>query len=251
MAEAAAAINLGASALAFIELGYRIGVRLKDFLDASQDAPKAFKDIADRLPLLATKIGDIKTAHDIGNIDPARANALSKVVKGCERQVAELDTLLETLLPSQNNEESSAMITRLRVMSKAVRSVFKEKEVQRIQQTLQAYESTLTFYFSDISLGHAQQRQLGTGEKVTRYYVIPVLSVPKFVARKQQMNAIQEILSSSPTSNGIVRDQRKVAVILGMGGMSFYDFIFISLLLMVWWQRARENTARAGILPYC
>lgn len=246
MAEAAAAISLGASALAFIQLGYKIGSRLKDFFDTTKDAPKAFRDIADRLPLLVVKVDDIRKAYDNGDIDPVRADALSRAVNGCKSQMTDLETILATLLPSHDDDELSTKVSRLEIVSKAIRSVFKEKEIRRIQSTLQGYEITLSLYFSDISSGWTDHSRLGTDQEVKKYYDIPVLSAPKFVSRKMHMNAIQEIFSPPPTSDVVSRDRTKVAVLLGMGGMTSMVLAISAKLC-----RSRENSARTGILPRC
>ena len=151
MAEAIAAVGLGASVMLFIDLAGKVTSRLKEFYDSSQDFPNAFRSISDRLPLLLEKITEIKACCDNGLIDGKRAKALKPPVDGCTRQIEALNKILGKTLPIRQESEGVKRDSRFQLTVKALRSIPKEKSVRKLQQILQECELTILFYLSEIS----------------------------------------------------------------------------------------------------
>ena len=213
MAEAVAAVSLGASVITFVDLASNILDRLKDF-HGSKDVPKAFEDIFDRLPLLLEKVEEIKKTCDEGRIQPAKAHALTRTVDGCKRQVLALNSIISKCLPVKDNT-SAKKESRMRLALKAFRSLYKEKDVIRIRQMLHEYESTLIFYFSDCSQRLGMQTP---GQAHAFIYHVPSVAVTRFVGRQTILNRIQEIFDSRRNDHS-----RPCTIVLhAMGGMNIF-----------------------------
>jgi len=211
MAEAIAAVSLGASVLSFIDLAGRVTSRLKEFYDSSQDLPHAFRSISDRLPLLLEKIVEIKACCDNGTIDEKRARALKAPVDGCRRQIDALNTILTKSLPVKQDTPGIKKDSRFRLTVKALRSIPKEKNVQKLQQILQEYELAILFYLSDI---RPEVNSGSTTDRSTSYYEVPGLAVYKFVPRKTLLDLISQsfVVKTQPGSLS------PTTVLIGMGG---------------------------------
>ena len=222
MAEAITALALGASILAFVDVAGKATERLKDFYHSSRDVPKDFRNISDRLPLLLEKVAEIKACCDIGLIDEKRAKVLRGPLDGCKRQVDTLDNILTRCLPLEENTPGSKKDSRFRLTLKALKSIPKEKDIQKLQQTLLEYESTLVFYFSDIRISRENTAQLLEGSaSSTRYYEVPGWAVYKFVGRKGLLDTISRSFSQQRSADS----RAQVSVLKGLGGKLILQYM--------------------------
>lgn len=137
--EALAIIGLISNIISFAEYGKKIVDRLHDYETQANEVPKVLRDIKAELPLLLNTLDETKEQAKAGMVDEDTQAALSPVVDGCRKQVKELEDILVKILPTE-------MDHKWRVRRKALSSVFQEKKVRSIGDTLQRYVQILTYY---------------------------------------------------------------------------------------------------------
>ncbi len=215
MAESVAVIALGASVLTFIDVAGKVIARLKDVYNTGQGLPDAFQSLYDRLPLLLEKVEDIKGSCDNGLIDQRRARCLRAPIEGCKRQIEALNVILTKCFPPKENTSTLKKCPRWRLVFDVVRSISKEKEIQRLQRILQEYESTLTFYLTDIRTSPGKMDCSPEANVTpTRYFEVPGLAVQTFVGRKRLL----QILSQNFESVNPEGSWPRIVVLIGIGG---------------------------------
>lgn len=146
MAEALAVIGLGASIVAFLDVGSKMLSRLREFHSITKDASGVFQNISIQLPLIVDIMTRIEKGCNDGSLTPDAQRALSHTVEGSLKQITMLDELMEKILPALTDST-------LQRAWKAIASVRKGKDVVVIMRTLEAYKSTLTLHFSQRSGG--------------------------------------------------------------------------------------------------
>ncbi|MCJ1413612.1 hypothetical protein MMC19_007734 [Ptychographa xylographoides] len=120
---------------AFINMTVKVNTHLKTFHDLTQDNyPRAFSDTSESLSIIVKSMEDTKmNLHNTGSsIDSDRISMLQRSLEGCIKQVEALDKIVTKYLPA----DPKAKLT-----SKALKDVYKEKDIPKIQKTLKGYES--------------------------------------------------------------------------------------------------------------
>ncbi|KAI9723893.1 MAG: hypothetical protein M1828_004012 [Chrysothrix sp. TS-e1954] len=209
--DAVSAIGIAASIATFLSIGYRVVERLNEYQLTSREIPKALKDVSLRLPVLLLKIRDVEKLCANGEINVEHRDAIQRVVEGCKRQVVRLDTLLSTLVPQKVLVDGKKRDSRLSLTVKGLKSIYKDKELHSIQQSLQAYESTLTFYFVAPSSDHNDAASdASTSELI---FDVPAIACSAFIGRKELLETIDTNIGKQSEST-----EFNTVVLLGMGG---------------------------------
>ncbi len=146
MAEALAVVGLGASIVAFLDVGAKVLARLREFNSITKEASGVYQNISVQLPLIIDIMTRIEKGCKDGSLTPDAQRALSHTVEGSLRQITMLDGLIKKILPASTDST-------LQRARKAIASVRKGKDVVVIMTTLEAYKSTLTLHFSQRSGG--------------------------------------------------------------------------------------------------
>ena len=194
------ALGTAASIVNFIQLAASISARINEYYVAGQEVPRSLKDISDRLPLVSAKIQNIQATCQRGDV-PHR-EVLASAVRGCARQVAELESILDKCLPVRSGPGKKD--GRFKTFVKALRSVSRDKDLERIQQRLQGYESTLTFFASDFSTPSMERH----GREPGLRFEVPRIAVSKFVGRESLLREVAQSFTKEKT----------ITVLHGMGG---------------------------------
>ncbi|KAI9861251.1 MAG: hypothetical protein M1813_005424 [Trichoglossum hirsutum] len=202
MVEAFAAVGLAASIATFLDVSAKVLVRLHEFQSSTQEIPKVFQSIMKRLPLIRNIIDRIKRECEDDSLTENAQHELSHMVEGCLEQITMLEKLMKNILPAPTASTS-------RRLWKAIASVYKEKDIVTIEETLGKYERTFTLYFSLRS-----EASIAITVKENTYYEVPLLQVSHFVGR---VELLEEIETSFANITGNTRHP-KIAVLLGMGG---------------------------------
>lgn len=135
------AVGLAASIIQLVDFGTRVIKRLVEYQGQCEDLPQAFVHLHTQLPLLLQIVEQTKQEVQAGKTDQNTRNALSSVVDGCKTQLDELDQLLLLIVP----KAADSRATRVK---KAVLSLRKQSDVEKIHGYISTYVSTLTFYFA-------------------------------------------------------------------------------------------------------
>lgn len=224
--EPLSAIALAGNLLQFIEIGTKIIKRLYDFQESRGEAPKIFRGISVRLPLL---VQDLKRCKDETLRDDT-ADALTPVLNNCRSQLQALNNILDETLPTKND----SWATKNR---KALLSIRKEKEIDRIDNDLRSCIELLTFH-------HVLPERALTLHKVDsgltlvaspagvkcEFFEVPRKQVSHFVGREAIIEQIQKSFQDSGS-----------VVLQGMGGQGKTQ------IALEYCRRSRESRAYAGI----
>ena len=202
MAEAVAALALGASVISFIDIGGKIISRVREYIETSQEVPEVLRDISDRLETLLLTTKNLESALNAGKLDDGAGAALKSTVGALERQALVLQSLCEHMLPSLGDMWWQKA-------RKAVSSLRKEKELKNVLQKIIAYESTLNLYFTTaMSLKEAHS----VPWTKRTYQDVPPFALGRFIGRHR---ILDQVAASFRMDN---LEHRMITVLSGIGG---------------------------------
>ena len=133
MAEAFAIVGLVSAIVAFIETGTRVIQRLNE----AKDSGSGFVEVADQLPLLLNVVKELQGDRSEPSMEPSVGRALSRTVEGCLRQANILNAMLEKTTYGSHGSK----LQRIRKTLGGVRNEGKVREVLRILETEDMYQS--------------------------------------------------------------------------------------------------------------
>jgi hypothetical protein len=81
--------------LLLIEIGSKIVVGLHEFKTNSSQAPAAFQDISNQLPLLLAITQKLRFCISEDSLSQDAEHSLSCTASGCVRQISEISSLIE------------------------------------------------------------------------------------------------------------------------------------------------------------
>ena len=226
MAEALAVVGLVSAIVQFIDFSSKIVNRLDEFQAEVADGPKVYQDVQNRLPLMLDLVNKIQVRVAAGQIDRPSQVTMLPIIESCISQVSLLGDLLSKALP-QANDTSWAR------GKKAIRSVIRESEMEKIDHNLRTNFELLvqaeTLHRLEVRGSKLDQtvnvfmpsqlqnvmaspppKSLDRSELTSTYFVfmVPFQRDPKFLGRKNVMKELVEKF----------QDQRQVAL-AGLGGV--------------------------------
>lgn len=199
MADPITIIALAASIASLIEFGSRIVTRLQEF---KTNAPSAFQDIADQLPLLLEIVQKLQARVPNDPLSQDTQRSLFRTIDGCTRQISEIHKLIGKWVPSP--QDSS-----LKRVRKAFGSVNSEKKIMEALRILETYKTTLLMYSANS--GGPTSYQLD----IRNFYDLPSKQISHFVGRH---GALEELTRCLEDNGRAKIHHRKIAVLIGMGG---------------------------------
>lgn len=131
MAEAIAAIGLGASIIQFVSLAEKLIRRVNEFSSSADQVPKALRSIMTQLPFL------IETCQNLD--DENESSSISEVVQGCQREVMYLYTLIDEVLPVTGDP-------RLKRAVKALQSIRYQEKFELSLRKLESFKTGLILH---------------------------------------------------------------------------------------------------------
>jgi hypothetical protein len=156
MAEAIAALGIVATITQLIDCGIKVANRLNEFRSAVNDVPKTFQDIVSVLPLLISILKQIQEQADQNGVVEETKTLLVPVILGCQTQI---DLLNDTLVKALPKKEDASWKRGM----KAITSVWKDSEVQKITLKLQYYIQILTLHQTTSSTFPLRPREVSQG----------------------------------------------------------------------------------------
>ncbi|KAI4147474.1 MAG: hypothetical protein L6R39_003098 [Caloplaca ligustica] len=139
MAEAVAVISFISAVISLVDAGTRIVNRLHEFDEASQEIPESFRHLKSQLPIVLDGLRRTEARAKAGHVDKRTQEALVPTIQGCRDRVASLYNVLDGVLPSKTDSS-------LERAMKAVKSVSKDKKVQKLLKDIDSYLTSLTFH---------------------------------------------------------------------------------------------------------
>lgn len=214
MAETLAVIGLVSAIVQFVDFGSKVVERLREFELAAQEVPKTFQAINVQLPLLIDTLSRNQQQATTGSLSDATIRALKPTVDACLTEVKLLQKVLDKALPPQ---KSSSWQRRLH----ALKSLARDKDVERITSTLERHIHLLTFHQSTssseigdklIAIEAARQVRDAVPEPIQSrkpIFMVPFDLDETFIGRNDIIDDVQQRLGAS----------RRRAVLSGIGGV--------------------------------
>lgn len=200
-AEAIIALGVVSSILTCIDMCFKVVDRLEYYLSRTKQPPQTFRTLHDQLPLLIQTLEEIKTACEKEKISVEQQKSLLKTVQGCVRLTKTLEVTLEECLPLPDDSIWIAG-------KKVIKSFKAEKNIAEIQRILETYKSTMTLYFSHLTVMASPGQSLSAVAADSKFYEIPAIWVNHFVGRKYLLDRIHKFF----------KEGALVVVLIGMGG---------------------------------
>src|SRR6266849_5544793 len=188
------ALGLAAAIVQFVEFAAKVTQRLADFNAASEDIPRAFRQIKIELPLIVDGVNRIKQQSESGKsgsgtstIEKSTQEALLPIIRQCQAETARLDEILEKTVPAAG----ASTWERRR---KALSSLANDKKVEQIAEALGKYVQTLMFHevienVTLLSLRAAVPAPAAAEQpepvKKKVFWVVPFDRNPSFVGRER------------------------------------------------------------------
>lgn len=148
------AVGLAAAIAQFVDFGTKLASRLHEFKKSTGEVPESLRSVDDQLPLL---VQSLERTEALQIQDKDKKMSLGRVVDGCNAQVQALQKILDKILPSEGDSS-------WRKGRKALSSLNKDRDLQRINSKLAEYVRTLTYFhitaIPDISNLHIQPADL-------------------------------------------------------------------------------------------
>ena len=183
MAEFIAVVSFLSAVASLTEQGWHLVERMKDFQSETQEVPEAFKHLKAQLPITLDSLKRTEASAKAGEMDTDTQEALVPALDGCKGQIGLLDSILDKFLPVK---EDSAWERK----RKAWKSVFKDKETQRILKDLDRYIARLTFHNTSGGIKKAPP------QSVPHFTMIPSNRDPNFIDRPEIFRELQLNLES-------------------------------------------------------
>lgn len=200
-AEGLIAIGVVSSIVTCIDMSFRVADRLGYYLSRTKEPPQTFRTLHDQLPLLIQTFEEIKTACGEEKISVEQQKSLLKTVQGCVRLIKALEANLEECLPMPDD-------TFFTKGKKVIKSFKAERKIAEIQRILETYKSTLTLYFSHLTVMASSGQNVPAVAAMSKFYEIPAIRVNHFVGRKYLLDRIHKFFEEGAL----------VVVLIGMGG---------------------------------
>ncbi|KAK1833472.1 hypothetical protein QBC39DRAFT_346120 [Podospora conica] len=222
MAECIAVVGLAASIYTLIEAGQTISNVIQEIRSEGLGVPGAVSDAVAQVDLLVELVGEIKKdgspSLDGDDFNKGHSQKLLAVIDGCTRQIQALALILVQIRSSP--ADSVALLTR-----KAWKRMRRNKDITRIQQSLESYKTLLTLKLvhqsrsmspppSYSAMGQTDQRDGAASTPAQSLVFLPAQSLLRFVGRTHTLLAIE---NSWETPEAVGATQLST-VIIGMGG---------------------------------
>ena len=183
MAEALAIVGLASSIITFVDAAQKVISRLKDYWESGRELPKAYANIRNQLAFMVQEVEEMKDEYHRGLIPADKAVGLHDAIEACNRQTASLNAILDDVLPTPDD-------SKIQRGWKALRSLRREKEVVRIQSSIESSKSTFTLYYVRHPVCLPIRPKTSWLERCCD---IPAISVLHFVGREDVLQQIDEI----------------------------------------------------------
>lgn len=125
------AVGVASSVVQFIDFGFKVATRLKEYNSTSTDVPKSLRHIAAQLPLLLNALDRVKTSAEVERVDLVTRCILKGVVSGCKQQVEKIDKIIDKVL----HVPGDSLVTRVQKVFVGLRNDDKVLEIERSLQT--------------------------------------------------------------------------------------------------------------------
>ena len=195
MAEAIAAVGLGASIVQFVCLAEQLIRRVKEFSSSADQVPKALRCVTTQLPFL------VETCHNLENDN--ESPSVSEIIQGCHQEVLYLHTLVNEVLPSAGDQ-------RFRRAFKALQSVRYQEKFDISFRKLESFKTVLLLHCCQTTNKSKDERA-----KESLPHNLPPPPTSLSIPRDDLMYRISQLFGEYDCNYC----GHRVVVLVGMGGL--------------------------------
>ena len=185
------AISVASSIVQFLDFGFKVVRRLKEYNSASTDVPKSLRHISAQLPLLLNALDRVKTSVEVERKDLDTRCILKGVVSGCKQQVEKIDKIIDKVL----QDPGDSLVARVQ---KVFISLKNDPKVLEIEKSLQTYIQVLILH--RVIEG---QDVPGVIDEPLGFFEVRVKKTSPFFERKELMQKIETIMNPTVTSQAL------------------------------------------------
>lgn len=185
------AVGVASSVVQFIDFGFKVATRLKEYNSTSTDVPKSLRHIAAQLPLLLNALDRVKTSAEVERVDLDTRCILKGVVSGCKQQVEKIDKIIDKVL----HVPGDSLVTRVQKVFVGLRN---DDKVLEIERSLQTYIQVLILH----RVIEGQDDSWVTNEDLG-FFDVRVKKTTPFFERNELMQKIETIMKPAVTSQAL------------------------------------------------
>lgn len=135
------AFGLVANILSLIEFSFDVFDRVQEYGTETLDVPEALEHIQVRLPVLRNVLITVQEGIKDGSIDERSRSALWPLMRRCEKEIAQLNKIIDQCLPKPG-------ASRAKRTGKALMSFRFDGRIDKIDGHIERYISALTLQLS-------------------------------------------------------------------------------------------------------
>lgn len=144
--EVCAAFGATASIVTLVQAGNKSIKRINDFKNKVNNVPECYRQIDNTLHVLRKRFEQAPREANSSS-SSSRGDEVLSIISDCVKQVWKLEVILGEIVP-QNGDGTSQRT------KKALKSLWREKEVQKITRALDGYIKCLTYEIVSVNLRH-------------------------------------------------------------------------------------------------
>ncbi|KAL8948973.1 MAG: hypothetical protein Q9222_004879 [Ikaeria aurantiellina] len=195
MAEAVAAIGIGASVLQFATVAAKLTQRINEFNSTAEEMPQALRSIHTQLPFLLDTCQSLDTGDE-------SENTLA-IIRECHREIEDLYQTINTILPGPGDPK-------LRRAFKALKSIHYQERFDHTLRRIEHFKTDLILHCCRGTSGTS--RGLPPAPKVANS--LPSAPMASSVSRRKLLREISRKFSDYECGDSAF----KVVILRGMGG---------------------------------
>lgn len=143
--EICAAFGATASVVTLIEAGNKSIKRINDFKNKVNNVPECYRQVHNTLHVLRKRFE--QAPREAISSSSSRGDEVLNIISDCVKQVWKLEVILSETVPHSGDGTSQRT-------KKALKSLWREKEVQKITRALNGYIKCLTYEIVSVNLRH-------------------------------------------------------------------------------------------------
>lgn len=195
MADAIAALSIGASILQFITVASKLIERINEFSTTAEEMPKALRDIHLQLPFLVETCQKLDTGSEPGNV--------TAIIGGCYKEIEELYKMIDKVLPGHRDPKLSRAF-------KAFKSIQYEDRFERALRKIEHFKTDLILHCCQAT--YEPQKKVASTQTVA--HSLPSTPMTPSIPRQKLLQEIERQFKEYECENS----GNKIVVLLGMGG---------------------------------
>ncbi len=191
-AEALVVIGIVASIIQLVDFSSKAVARIKGLSEDVHNVPKAYRDVQSILPLVANTLESVCRQASSGQLSEAKCRMLLPVIRHCESNLKELTAIFKKIFPNDNASRRDRF-------RKAISSLSKDKEVERIAASIRGSIDVVAAYYvvsgPDANKDAQQTSSINHNAAPPKiHFMVPFQWSDSFTGREVELQKMDEYL---------------------------------------------------------